>query len=305
MKIVSFLRVLKFGLNNFYRNIWLSLATTLVMVLTLFTVSSLIILSIIGTSALFAVKERVDISVYLNPSVKENEISELKNDLQVMPEVKSAEFISKDEALELFKEKHQDDSLIISSIDELDKNPLQASFVIKARYPEDYSIISDSLKDDEYNSIVQKVTFEDNESIINKINSTTDFVEKTGIIASIVFSFITIIFMFNTIRLAIYSQKDEIKVMRLIGAKNLFIRVPFFIEGIIYALIASILSSIVLYFLLEYSSPYIVEFIGSDQLDIISLTNQNIAYLVLLQLGLGVVLSFISTFIAIRKYLKV
>jgi len=305
MKIISFVRVLKFGLNNFYRNIWLSLATTLVMILTLFTVSSLLILSIIGTSALVIVKDRVDISIYLNPEVKENKISELKNILRAMPEVKSVEFISKEDALELFKEKHQDDSLIISSINELDKNPLQATFVIKARYPEDYSIISNSLKTAEYKDIIEKITFEDNKSIIDKINSTTDFIEKTGIIASLVFSFITIIFMFNTIRLAIYSQKDEIKVMRLIGAKNLFIRAPFFIEGIIYALIASILSSVVLYFLLRYSSPYIIEFIGNDQLDIISLTNKNILYLVLLQLGLGIALSFISTFIAIRKYLKI
>ena len=211
MKIISFVRVLKFGLNNFYRNIWLSLATTLVMILTLFTVSSLLILSIIGTSALVIVKDRVDISIYLNPEVKENKISELKNILRAMPEVKSVEFISKEDALELFKEKHQDDSLIISSINELDKNPLQATFVIKARYPEDYSIISNSLKTAEYKDIIEKITFEDNKSIIDKINSTTDFIEKTGIIASLVFSFITIIFMFNTIRLAIYSQKDEIK----------------------------------------------------------------------------------------------
>lgn len=305
MKITSFLRVLKFGLNNFYRNIWLSLATTLVMVLTLFTVSSLVILSIMGQSALVSVKDRVDISVYLNPSVKENEISEIKNDLQVLPEVKSIEFISKEEALDLFKEKHQDDSLIISSIEELDKNPLQASFTIKARYPEDYSYISDYLKDDQYEAIVEKVTFEDNEKIINKIDSTTKLIERIGIIASIVFSFITVIFMFNTIRLAIYAQKDEIKVMRLIGAKNLFIRAPFFIESIIYALIASILSSVIIYFLLRYSFPYITEFIGSDQLSIIAFTGKNILYLVFIQLGLGVLLSIISTYIAIRKYLKV
>ncbi len=305
MKLVSLFRVLKFGLKNFYRNIWLSLATTLVMFLALFTVSSLIILSMIGESALISVKERVDISVYLNPEIKENEISEIKNNLEVMPEVRSIEYISKEEALDLFKEKHQDNSLIISSIEELDKNPLQASFTIKARYPEDYSIISGYLKGDKYANIVDKITFDDNENVINKINNTTKFVEKAGVIAGIIFSFITVIFMFNTIRLAIYAQKDEIKVMRLIGAKNLFIRVPFFIEGIIYALIASILSSIVLYFLLRYISPYIIEFIGNDQLDIVSFTNERLWYLILLQLGLGILLSIISTYVAIRKYLKV
>lgn len=305
MKITSFFRVLKFGFKSFYRNIWLSLATTLVLVLTLFTVSSLIILSIVGRSALLSVKERVDVSVYLNPDVRENEINELKNDLEVMPEIKTVEFISKEEALELFKEKHQDDSLIISSIEELNQNPLQASFVIKARYSEDYSYISDILKEDKYSNIVEKITFDDNESIINKINSTTNFIERSGVIASVAFSFITVIFMFNTIRLAIYAQKDEIRVMRLIGARNLFIRVPFFIEGVIYALIASIISSIILYFLSRYTSPYILEFLGTDQASLLVLKGKNILYLVLLQLGLGIILSVISTYIAIRKYLKI
>jgi cell division transport system permease protein len=305
MKLISFFRVLKFGFSNFYRNIWLSIATTLVMMLTLFTVSSLVILNIIGESALNSVKEKVDISVYLNSEIKENEISEIENDLLTMPEIKSYEFISKEKALEQFKEKHQDDSLVISSINELDKNPLQASFVVKARYPEDYAIISSSLKESNYKEKIEKITFEDNENVINKIDTTTNFIEKVGVIVSLVFSFITAIFMFNTIRLAIYSQKEEIRVMKLIGAKNLFIRMPFFIESIFYALIASILSSIVLFVLFKYSYPYIIEFIGSEQLDAMALSNQKIFYLVFVQLVTGILLSIISTYIAIRKYLRV
>lgn len=305
MKLVSFFRVLKFGLNNFWRNIWLSIATTFIMILTLFMVSSLVILSMLGKSALSSFKEKVDISAYLNPEVKESEISEIRTSLQAMSEVKTIEFVSKEKALELFKEKHQDDPLIISSVDELEKNPLQASFVIKARYPEDYAVISEYLKNEKYKNIIEKITFEDNKNIINKINNTTNITARTGIIISLLFSFITVIFMFNTIRLAIYAQKEEIKVMRLIGAKNLFIRLPFVIESILYAIIASMFSSVILYFLMKYSSPYITEFIGDQQFNVISYVNDRILYIFILQLGLGILLSIISSFIALRKYLKV
>lgn len=304
MKIISFFRVIKFSLKNFWRNIWLTIATTLVMILTLFTISSLIILSMLGSTALNSLKEKVDISVYLNPDAKDEEVDEIRNNLISMPEVRTIDYISKEQALELFKEKHSDDDLIISSVDELEKNPLQPSLVVKARYPEDYSIISDFLGQDNYKKYIDKITFEDNRTIIDKIGNTTNMVERVGVIISIVFGVITVIFMFNTIRLTIYAQKDEIKIMRLIGAKNLFIRMPFILESILYALIASVISSAMLYFLLRYSAPYITRFIGDLQLDVVSFTDNRIFYLFILQIGLGVGLSIVSSYIALRKYLK-
>ena len=305
MKLISFLRVIKFGLKNFWRNIWLSLATTFVMVLTLFTISSLFVLSILGNVALDSVKEKIDISVYLKPEVKEEEISEIKNSLVALPEVKSIDFISKDKAMELFKEKHEKNTLILSSIEELESNPLQASLIVKARYPEDYSIISDLLKGDRYVSVIDKVTFEDNKTIIDKIANTTDLIKKIGIIIGIIFSLIAVVFMFNTIRLTIYAQKDEVKVMRLIGAKNWFIRMPFILEGVIYGVISSIISTLILYFILKYTSPYLSSFVEDPNFSALSYLNVKIVYIFALQLGLGVFLSIISSFIALRKYLRV
>lgn len=305
MKIISFFRVIRFGLKNFWRNIWLTIATTLVMILTLFTISSLVILSMIGSTALNSLKEKVDVSVYLNPDIKDEEVDEIRNNLISLPEVRTIDYVSKEKALELFKEEHGGDDLIISSVDELDKNPLQPSLVVKARHPEDYSVISDFLEQDNYKQYIDKITFEDNRVIIDKISSTTNMVERIGIIVSVIFGIITVIFMFNTIRLTIYAQKDEIKIMRLIGAKNLFIRIPFVIESVLYAVIASVIASAFLYSLLQYSSPYIVKFIGDLQLDVVSFTNSRILYLFALQMGLGILLSIVSSYIALRKYLKV
>lgn len=281
------------------------MATTFVVVLTLFTISSLFVLSLLGNVALDSLKEKIDISVYLKPEVKDEEVSEVRNNLIALPEVKSIDYISKDRAMELFKEKHEKNTLILSSIEELESNPLQASLIVKARYPEDYSIISDLLKRDQYASVIDKVTFEDNKTVIDKISNTTELIKKLGIIIGLIFSLITVVFMFNTIRLTIYAQKDEVRVMRLIGAKNWFIRMPFILEGAIYGVISSIISTLILYFILKYASPYLSGFVEDPNFNALSYLNFKIYYIFAMQLVLGVFLSIISSFIALRKYLKV
>lgn len=305
MKLISIFRVIKFGAKNFWRNIWLSIATTFVMVLTLSTISSLLILNMLGKTALDSIKEKIDISVYLKPASKEEDINEIKNGLMSLPEVKSIDIISKEAALDIFKEKHSDNPLILSSIDELEENPMQASLIVKARNPEDYTIISNLLGKDQYKKLIDKVTFEDNQEIIEKITNTISTVEKVGIAISLAFSLITIIFMFNTIRLTIYAQKDEIKVMKLVGATNQFIRLPYILESILYGVIASLICTSLIYFSLKYFSPHITNFIEGQSIDIFSYLNTQIWYLLLLQIGLGVLLSMISSFIALRKYLRV
>jgi cell division transport system permease protein len=305
MKTISILRVIKFGLKNFGRNIWLSLATTFVMMLTLLTISSLLILNILGKTTLNSIKEKIDISVYLKPAVQEEDINEVKNGLMSLAEVKSIDFISKEDALESFKKKHGDNPLILSSIEEIKENPMQASLIVKARNPEDYAIISDLLARDQYKKIIDKVTFEDNKKIIEKITSTTNTIEKIGVAVSLAFIFITVILMFNTIRLTIYAQKDEIKVMRLVGATNQFIRLPYILESILYGLIASALCAALLYFSLKYFSPHITNFIEGEPIDIFAYLNTRIWYLLGLQIVLGIFLSMISSFIALRKYLRV
>lgn len=305
MKLVSLLRVIKFGVKNFWRNIWLSIATTLVMILTLFTISSLLILNILGKTALDSVKAKIDISVYLKSTAKEEDINEIKNGLMSLPEVKSIDVISKEEALNIFKEKHRDNPLILSSIEELGENPMQASLIVKARNPEDYTIISNLLEKDQYKKIIDKVTFEDNQKIIEKIISMTMAIEKAGIAISLIFGLITVIFMFNTIKLTIYAQKDEIKVMRLVGATSQFIRLPYILESILYGMIASFICTGLIYFLLKYFSPPITSFIEGEPSNLFTYLNIRIWQLLFLQMGVGIILSIISSSMALRKYLQI
>ena len=305
MKLISFLRIIKFGAKNFWRNIWLSLATTLLMTLTLLVVSMLFVLNILGNAALDSIKEKIDISIYFKQDVQEHEINEVKNGLLSLSEVKTIDFVSKEKALDIFREKHKNNPLIISSIEELEENPLQASLIIKARNPEDYAIISNLLDKDRYKKFIDKITFEDNKKAIEKITKITSLIKKVGLGISLIFSLVTIIFMFNTIRLAIYTQKEEIKVMRLVGATNLFIRLPYILEGIFYGILGSIFATTILYFVLNFFSSYITRFIEDQHIDISALLNTRIWYILGLQMIFGILLGMVSSFIAIRRYLRV
>lgn len=305
MSIISFFRIIKLGVVNFWRNIWLSVATTFIMVLTLFLISTLVIINIIGNIALDTVKEKVDISVFLNSETTEAQINQVKNKLLSLSEVKSIDYITKEQALKEFKEKHKGEEKLLASIEELEMNPLESSLIVKAKNPEDYALISEALSDDKFKDVIRKVTFEDNKRVIDRLTSISSTVEKAIIGISFVFGFIAVIMVFNTIRMTIYSQREEIKIMKLVGATNSFVRTPFILEGSLYGIFGSLLSCVVLYPLLHYFSPRINAFLEYQGVDIFTYFTEHIIIIMAIQMVLGVLLGVISSYIAIRKYLRV
>lgn len=304
MTWLSLIRVFRMGLKNFWRNIWLSIATTGIMVLTIFSVALLVILNLIGDSALRSLEQKIDVSIYFKTEVTEDQVQPVLRKLETMEEVREAKYVSKDEALEQFKQKHGDKPLIIASLDELDENPLQPTIVVKARSPEDFTAIAGVLQDEKYQDLIEEFNYEDNRAIIERLNSATQTVEKVGIGLSIGFAIISVLVMFNTVRLTMYTQKEEIGIMRLVGASNMFITAPYIIEGALYGFFATILSTGILYLLLSYMSPIINRFL-EYQADILAYFNQNFLYIVAAELFFGAALGVISSMIAIRRYLKV
>lgn len=304
MTWLSLIRVFRMGLKNFWRNIWLSIATTGIMVLTIFSVALLVILNLIGDSALRSLEQKIDVSIYFKTEVTEDQVQPVLRKLETMEEVREAKYVSKDEALEQFKQKHGDKPLIIASLDELDENPLQPTIVVKARSPEDFTAIAGVLQDEKYQDLIEEFNYEDNRTIIERLNSATQTVEKVGIGLSIGFAIISVLVMFNTVRLTMYTQKEEIGIMRLVGASNMFITAPYIIEGALYGFFATILSTGILYLLLSYMSPIINRFL-EYQADILAYFNQNFLYIVAAELFFGAALGVISSMIAIRRYLKV
>lgn len=302
--LTTFLRIIKYGLLGFWRNGWLSTVTIIIMLLALLVFEGLIITNIVANTAVSSLENKLDMTVYFKSEAPEDEILKLKKSLEGLAEVRSVDYISKDEALAIFKEKHQDDPTIGAALEELKSNPLLASLNIKATEPKDYAIINAYLSQDSFTLYIDSAPYStDQELIIERSIKISDTLKKLGVISTIIFASIALLITFNTIRLAIYANREEIGIMRLVGSSNIFTRGPYIVEGIIYGLIAGILSFAVMVPVVYGTSYYVRIFIPEMNLWQYLLSNS--AKLIGYQLLFGIGLGAFSSFIAVRRYLKI
>lgn len=274
------------------------------MTITLFIISTILVLYTLTSISLANVKDKVGITAYFNNNTSETEILTIKDELAAVPGVKEIVYIPKNLAKDKFIAAHQDDPLLIETLNEFtDKeNPLPASFAIKANDLPDYAGISDALHEEKYSSYFNKIR--DNSKVIDKLNHITKTITQGGIAMTIVFIIVTIMVMFNTIRLTIYNRREEVEIMRLVGATNWYIRGPFIIEGIMYGLLAMIISTGVMLLLLSLLSGRVEQFLSLQSIGG-NLMNALIWKILLVNLVVGVGLGVVSSTIAIRRYLKV
>jgi cell division transport system permease protein len=301
--LTTLFRIIKYGFLGFWRNGWLSTATLSIIVLALLVFESLIIFNVLTKTALNALQEKIDISIYFKINTSEDDILQIKKSLETLAEVKGVEYISRDRALEIFKERHKDDPTISQSLEELKENPLLASLNIKAHNPKEYATIADHLEKADFKTWFEKVTYAQNAIVIERLGRIIDTAEKGGLILIVFLALIAVLITFNTIRLAIYSSREEIGIMRLVGASNSFIRGPYVVEGVIYGLLAGILSVIIALPIIYFVSPYVKIFI--PEMNLWFYFTSHLIGILGYQLLFGVGLGVISSVIAIRKYLRV
>ncbi len=301
--MITLWRIIKYGFQGFLRNKWLSASTVSIMILTLVVFEGVVLFNVFADNAMDAIKEKVDISVYFRSNVAEDDMLNIKRILENFDEVKSVEYMSRDEALELFKERHADDEIITQTLEELDTNPLLASLNVKAKDLSHYDIIATYLGSVSLQNIVEKVTYAQNELVINRLGSLVNGL-NTGVLALTLFlAFLAVMVTFNTIGLAIFSNKEQIGIMRVVGAANKFIRGPYIVEGIIYGFIAAVISMLLYVPIVNIVSPHLASFVPS--FDLKEYFGGNISYLFFCQLLMGIGLGIVSSIIAVRRYLKV
>lgn len=298
----ALIRVVKYGLQNFTRNLWLSGATLAIMVLTLLMAEGLFLFNAAARATLVAVQNKIDVSLYVKQEASEDAILTMKSDLERLPEVKSVEYISREKALDLFKERRGGDPSITQALEELGENPLLASLNIRAADPKEYPKII-AYADENFKESIEKVSYVETELLIARLVRLTDTVKTFGVAFNIFLAFIAVVVTFNTISLAIYSNREEVGIMRLVGASNRFIRGPYFITGMLYGIIGAIASIVIALPFIYASAPSLLAVLPEFNLQTYFYTNFFTLFFYLVVVG--VILGVISSMIAISRYLKV
>ena len=296
-------RIFHFGFKNFWRNGWLSMATVAIMTLALLVFVSLIIFGVITSTAAASIQDKIDISVYFNTNTSEDQILNIEQSIQGLPEVQSVEYVSRDQALAIFKQNHANDPTVSQAINELTTNPLEASLNVKAKDPSQYAAIAQYLSSPDIAQYLDgQPSYYNNQTVIDRLAKIVKGVETGGLVITFILALIAGLVVFNTIRLAIYSNRDEIGVMRVVGASNALVRGPYVVEGMICGTIAAVISLILIAPVLYAVSPYLNVFIPG--LNIFQYFSTHIGRLLIYELLFGVVIGALSSVIAVRRYLR-
>jgi cell division transport system permease protein len=303
MILLTLTRTFKSGFQNFFRNGSLTVAAVSILTLALLIISVILVLSISANLGLKFIQDKIDIRVYFKSDVEETRIMAFRSEIQKYKEVKSADYVSKNKALDDFKAANAGKPDILKAIDAVDENPLLASVNIKAVNPEQYDIITKSVENSTFKDDIASINYQQYKLVIDRFNSTIKTIRKTGAFLFILFSLIAILITFNVIRMTIFNHGTEIEIMRLVGASNNFIRLPFVFEGVIYGCCAAVIAVILLFPIVKIVTPYII---GSAYVKVIEADFlRYLVFIFIAQLFVGTALGIISSLLAIRRYLKI
>ncbi|MFA6551573.1 MAG: permease-like cell division protein FtsX [Patescibacteria group bacterium] len=305
MILLSIARVLKFALQDFVRNFWVSLVTVIILVLSLFSINFLIAVNHIGETAIKTVEDKIDLSLYLNTDAAEEDISALKRELESVDGVAKVEYISKAQALESFQAKNRDNKSLQEALREIGKNPLNPSLAVQAKELTDYEKIIGALDKLSKNSLIESKNFDDHKNLLTSLETVTSRSREIMILISCIFIAITILVVFNAVRIAIYTHKKEIGVMKLVGASNSFIRAPFLVESILYSLIGVIGVIAIFYPFIHLLQPYLGSFFNTTDLNLVGYFNSNFLYIFGSEFLAASFVNVAASSIAVGKYVKV
>jgi cell division transport system permease protein len=305
--ITSLKRIVRAGFVGFWRNAFVSLSAIFVITLTLLVVGGTILFNQILTTSITQIQNKVDINVYIQTVAEEQAILDLKSSLERLPDVREVIYLTREDTLALFRERHQDDERTIQALEELNENPLGATLSIRAKETSQYESIAAFLE--EYRAseapdkpLIDRINYNKNKEAIAKLSRIVDAVEQSSLVIMMVLVVSSILIAFNTIRLAIYTAREEISVMRLVGASNMFIRGPLIFQGVMYGLVAGVLSLLILYPIAVWLGPGTEQFFS---LNIFEYFVNNFGFLFAVLVGSGIVLGMISSTLAIARYLRV
>jgi cell division transport system permease protein len=301
--LTSFKRILKFGWKGFWRNKNLSLQVIFIMIVSVSIITTLFFFSKLTSFLIQESEKRVDIAVYFQKDAPEEKMLNLKNELTAFSEqVESVQYVSKESAQENFIAKHKDDKYYLEALEQVGDNPFLPSLSIKAVSPQYYAFIADFLQTKAKDNLIEKISYSKDKQVIEQLFYITSSVKKAGLIGGIIVSLLAILITFNTIKLTIFSLKEEITTSRLVGASHWFIAGPFFVQGLLYALFSvlifnALLAGIIIFLHTRLQTLFF-------DFNLITNIKQSFLYLFSSQILFAFLCATISCLLAVRKYLK-
>lgn len=308
MFLTNLRRVIRSGYFSFKRNGFVSFSAIFVMVVTLCIITLVIFSGAILDTTLAELRERVDLNVYFVTGAEEEDILEVKETIESLPEVERVTYTSQEQALADFRERHADDQFTLQALEELGENPLGAVLNVKTKEPSQYEGVAQFLGGESVLSsdgapIIDKVNYFQNKRAIDNLTRIIDSANQVGYITALIFIIASVLITYNTIRLVIFNSREEISVMRLVGASTFYVRGPFVIAGMIYGVIAGLITLILLYpFTFWFGDLTKNFFVG---INLFNYYTSNFAFLFLTIIGSGIVIGAISSYFAVRRHLKI
>ena len=305
---LAFVRMCRYGVNNFTRNTWLTIAATAVMTVTLLIIFITMVARNVLNDSVVEISKKVDMSIYLKTDTTDDQASAIMKDLKKLSNVNNVSFISAADARQLNAEKNKSDVQMLNAINQA-SNKLPATIRVSLMDINDTSQLDTFVK----TNTKLKAVVDPNRapsfagsrrSAIQNLGRWTDFAQRIGLAASLIFVAISSLIVFNTIRMAIFNRKEEIQMMKLIGADRSFIRGPFVVEAIVYGFIAAVFAT-GLGFASLYASANTLNGYGITVQPTIEFLTTYIGIVVLLMVCLGGLVGTISSLLATHRYLKV
>lgn len=304
-------RVVKYGTKGFSRNIWLSMAATAVMAITLIILFVTVVASVILTNTAEMMKDKIDITIYFRPGLSEETLEGLKSIIGKDDNIKSVETSTSEMEYEKFLSENEGSDDIINVLDDDMKKMMlermQATMRIKVYDVDNLDSIKAIVETDEdFSQYVDKQkapTYDVNRTEINTITSWASIARTGGIVLAVLFLVISILIIFSTIRMAIFSRREEIYMMKLVGADRSFIRGPFLIEAEICGIVAGVIAGIVSYFGFRYLSPKLAGYgINVESINRV-MESEQLVIMFLIFVAAGVLIGRISARLAVSRYL--
>lgn len=297
-------RIISFAWKNFTRNAWIGLATLLVLILSILSVNILLGVNAVSDTAMKALEDKIDISVYFKPETPVLVLDTARSYMASLPQSQEVDMRLPEAVLEDFKLRHQGDEKVLAALAELDQNPFGATMTVKAHNTSDYPFLVEALQNPQFAFAIETKTYDDNAVAISRVEHIAESVRLFGIILITIFALFSILIVYNSIRIAVYTQREELGIMRLVGASNLFVKAPLVLSGVVQALLAMFLSAGVVVLMVAFLDPKLKVFFDGSDPGLQSYFMNNFMLLAGVQAVAILCLVIFSSWAATGRYLK-